>query len=65
MLFRSILAAMSDHGAHGANDGAHGHGANEALGPIDVRAWLAGAIGVAIGLLTVAVIAAASGALAL
>ena len=51
---------MSDHGAHGANDGAHGHGANEALGPIDVRAWLAGAIGVAIGLLTVAVIAAAS-----
>ena len=56
---------MSDHGAHGGDDGAHGHGANDALGPIDVRAWLAGAIGVAIGLLTVAVIAAASGALAL
>ena len=56
---------MSDHGAHGGDDGAHGHGANDALGPIDVRAWLAGAIGVAIGLLTVAVIAVASGAISL
>ena len=56
---------MSDHGAHGADDGAHGHGASDALGPINARAWLAGALGVAVGLLTVAVIAAASGALTL
>ena len=56
---------MSDHGAHGTDDGAHGHDATDALGPIDARTWLAGALGVAIGLLTVAVIAAASGALTL
>ena len=36
---------------------------NEKLGPINVRAWLAGAVGVAIGLITVAVIAVAAGAL--
>lgn len=55
---------MSDHGAggHGAGDDSE-HGA--ALGAIDLRAWIAGAVGVAIGLLTVAVIAAASGALAI
>ena len=51
---------MSDHGAHHGTSGHAGH--EEHLGPINVRAWLAGAIGVAIGLLTVAVIAAASGA---
>lgn len=55
---------MSDHGAgaHGG-DGTSDHEAK--LGAIDLRAWLAGTIGVAIGLLTVAVIAAASGALAI
>ena len=56
---------MSDHGTHDPGDGAHGHGTSEGLGPIDARLWLAGALGVAIGLLTVAVIAVASGAISL
>jgi hypothetical protein len=43
--------------------GTHASEENEKLGPINVRAWLAGAIGVAIGLITVAVIAVAAGAL--
>jgi hypothetical protein len=42
--------------------GTHASEENEKLGPINVRAWLAGAIGVAIGLITVAVIAVAAGA---
>jgi hypothetical protein len=41
----------------------HASEENEKLGPINVRAWLAGAVGVAIGLITVAVIAVAAGAL--
>lgn len=43
--------------------GTHASEENENLGPINVRAWLAGAVGVAIGLITVAVIAVAAGAL--
>lgn len=43
--------------------GTHASEENEKLGPINVRAWLAGAIGVAIGLITVAVIAVAAGAI--
>ena len=43
--------------------GTHTSEENEKLGPINVRAWLAGAVGVAIGLITVAVIAVAAGAL--
>jgi hypothetical protein len=43
--------------------GTHASKENEKLGPINVRAWLAGAVGVAIGLITVAVIAVAAGAL--
>jgi hypothetical protein len=43
--------------------GTHASEENEKLGPINVRAWLAGAIGVVIGLITVAVIAVAAGAL--
>ena len=43
--------------------GTHAAEENEKLGPINVRAWLAGALGVAIGLITVAVIAVAAGAL--
>ena len=42
--------------------GNHASEEHETLGPLDVRAWLAGTIGVAIGLLTVAVIAIAAGA---
>jgi hypothetical protein len=39
--------ATDDHGDdHGHDDHAHG---DEALGPIDVRAWGAGALGVALG----------------
>ncbi|MDP4943808.1 MAG: hypothetical protein NWQ93_02645 [bacterium Ellin6529] len=43
--------------------GTHASEENEKLGPVNVRAWLAGALGVAIGLITVAVIAVAAGAL--
>jgi hypothetical protein len=43
--------------------GTHASEENEKLGPINVRAWLAGAVGVAIGLIAVAVIAVAAGAL--
>jgi hypothetical protein len=43
--------------------GTHASEEKEKLGPINVRAWFAGAIGVAIGLVTVAVIAVAAGAL--
>ena len=43
--------------------GTHASEENEKLGPINVRAWLAGAVSVAIGLITVAVIAVAAGAL--
>jgi hypothetical protein len=43
--------------------GTHASEESEMLGPINVRAWLAGAVGVAIGLITVAVIAVAAGAL--
>lgn len=43
--------------------GTHASEENEKLGPINVAAWLAGVIGVLIGLLTVAVIAVAAGAI--
>lgn len=43
--------------------GTHASEEQERLGPINVRAWLAGAIGVAIGLITVVVIAIAAGAI--
>ena len=43
--------------------GTHASEENEKLGPVNVRAWLAGALGVAIGLITVAVIAVAAGAI--
>ncbi len=41
--------ALDDHGDdHGHDD--HAHADEPALGPIDVRAWGAGVIGVALGL---------------
>ncbi len=43
--------------------GTHTSEESEKLGPINLKAWLAGAAGVAIGLLTVAVIAVAAGAI--
>jgi hypothetical protein len=43
--------------------GDHASDESEKLGPLNLRAWLSGAIGVAIGLLTVAVIAIAAGAI--
>jgi hypothetical protein len=50
---------VDDHGGdHGHDDHAHG---GDALGPIDVRAWGAGALGIALGLVTIAVLATATG----
>lgn len=44
--------ASTDHGGdHGHDD--HGHAASD-LGPIDTTAWLAGALGVALGLVVAA-----------
>jgi hypothetical protein len=41
--------AMDDHGAdHGHDD--HAHGSAGALGPVDVRAWGAGLLGIVLGL---------------
>ena len=45
------------HDAHGDNDHDHAHddaNAGDALGPIDVFAWGAGALGVALGLVVAA-----------
>ena len=47
--------AVNDHGGHGEVDAAD-------LGAIDLRAWAAGLVGAFIGLITVAVIAAAAAA---
>ncbi len=42
--------ATDDHGAdHGHDD--HAHGEDERLGPVDVRAWGAGALGIGLGLI--------------
>jgi hypothetical protein len=52
---------MSDHAS--PEHGSHGGGGETPLGPISLAAWGAGALGVAIGLLTAAIIAIAAGAL--
>lgn len=46
---------------HGTNDHAH-PGEGDALGPVDVAAWGAGAIGIAIGLVVAVCFAVATGA---
>jgi len=62
----------SDHGAQGAHDthgtadaGGHGHDAHgheaDSLGPVDVRMWSAGLLGVVAALLIVAAFVAATG----
>jgi hypothetical protein len=52
---------MSDHASPG--HGSHGEADDALLGAINLAAWGAGALGVAIGLLTAAVIAIAAGAI--
>ena len=53
--------SVDDHGAdHGHDD--HGHGA-AADGPIDLPAWGAGVLGIALGLVVVVGIALAAGTL--
>jgi hypothetical protein len=53
---------LDDHGDdHGHDD--HAHGA-DVLGPIDVRAWGAGILGVILALVTAACFALATGGLA-
>ena len=48
-------------GGHAAADGHGGHDAHgEALGPVDVRAWAAGAVGILLGLVVVACMWAAT-----
>lgn len=50
-----------DHGeTHGHDDHAHG---SEALGPIDVQAWGAFAVGIGLGLLVALCVALSTGAL--
>ena len=44
-------------GQHGAGD----HGEDEALGPLDLQAWGAGALGIAAGLAVALVMAASTG----
>jgi hypothetical protein len=49
-----------DHGdGHGHDDHAHSDG--EALGPLDLQAWGAGALGIAAGLAVALVMAASTG----
>ena len=45
-------------------DGHAEHGGAEALGPIDIPAWTAGAVGVVLGLVVVLCLVAATGGLA-
>ena len=49
---------MDDAGGHAEHEG------DEALGPIDVTAWGAGAIGILLGLVVIACFAVATGGLA-
>ncbi len=51
-------AAAVAHADDGHSDGHDAHG--EALGPIDVRAWAAGAVGILLGLVVVACMWAAT-----
>ena len=53
--------AAADEGGHG-HPGDHGHG-SAPLGPIDVRAWGAGLVGVLAGLVTALVFAFSTGRL--
>jgi hypothetical protein len=61
--------AASPHGAHDDvpehemdDDAGHAeHGESEELGPVDVPAWTAGALGIALGLVVVACLVAATG----
>lgn len=52
---------MSDHATPG--HGSHGETEDAPLGAISLAAWGAGALGIAIGLLTAAIIAIAAGAI--
>lgn len=55
--------ATDDHGGdHGHDDHAHGDG--EALGPVDVFAWGAGALGVVLGLVVAFCFVLATGGVA-
>ena len=52
---------MSDHASPG--HGSHGEAEDASLGAINLAAWGAGALGIAIGLLTAAIIAIAAGSI--
>ncbi len=49
------------HDDHGHGDDGHGHGDGEALGPVNVLAWGAGAVGIMGGLLVGLLLAVAAG----
>lgn len=53
---------LDDHGGdHGHDD--HAHAGEEALGPIDTAAWLAGVVGIAVGIVIAAAFALSTGAI--
>jgi hypothetical protein len=56
--------SMDDHGGdHGHDD--HAHGSGTALGPLDVRAWSYGLLGIVLGLAVAVAMALSSGSLSL
>ncbi len=56
--------SMDDHGGdHGHDD--HAHGAAASLGPVDVRAWAYGLVGIVLGLAVAVAMALSSGSLRL
>ena len=61
---RTMTTTQTSPDDHGETDGHddHAHG-SEALGPVDVQAWGAFAVGIALGLIVAACVALSTGAI--
>jgi hypothetical protein len=61
---RTMTTTQSSHDDHGETDGHddHAHG-SEALGPVDVQAWGAFAVGIALGLIVAVCVGLSTGAI--